>query len=334
MLKGAYKIFIGVCLFALPAAAHAATMEISPEFTLLQVGQSITLTIVTQSSEPVNAVTATLSFPADILSVTSISKNDSAFTLWVQEPKFSNTSGTISFSGIVPDPGVNDRALVLVVRMRANRAGTAVLRFNSAAVLANDGQGTNVITGTTPASITVTPSPVPAPAAPAVIKEVPSAPAAQEEPSAPKKPLFEAPIITQYQNVAREYGPVSVSGTSRHTGSSIAVHFVSGDIKIKGTASVDPSGNFKYVHTGGLPAGDYSIYAIVQDWNGVSGNSNTVYMEVLSVNRVMIVGFSIPIWYLLLIIIVLSGLLLALGAYTYIRIRHLNHRVAFHAHKR
>jgi len=333
MVKGAYKIFLGVCLFALPAAAHAATMEISPEFTLLQVGQSITLTIVTQSSEPVNAVTATLSFPADILSVTSISKNDSAFTLWVQEPKFSNTSGTISFSGIVPDPGVNDRALVLVVRMRANRAGTAVLRFNSAAVLANDGQGTNVITGTTPASITVTPSSTPAPA-PAV-KETPAAtPAVQEEPSAPKKPLFEPPVITQYQNVAREYGPVSVSGTSRHTGSSIAVHFVSGNIKIKGTASVDPSGNFKYVHTGGLPAGDYSIYAIVQDWNGVSGNSNTVYMEVLSVNRVLIIGFSVPVWLLMLITSILSVLLFLLGTYSYIRIRHLKHHIAFHYHKR
>jgi len=334
MLKGAYKIFLGVCLFALPAAAHAATMEISPEFTLLQVGQSITLTIVTQSSEPVNAVTATLSFPADILSVTSISKNDSAFTLWVQEPKFSNTSGTISFSGIVPDPGVNDRALVLVVRMRANRAGTAVLRFNSAAVLANDGQGTNVITGTTPASITVTPSPVPAPAAPAVIKETPAAPAAQEEPSAPKKPLFEAPVITQYQNVAREYGPVSVSGTSKHAGSSVAVHFVSGDIKIKGTASVDPSGNFKYVHTGGLPAGDYAIYATVQDWNGASDNSATVYMEVLSVNRVMIIGFSVPVWFLVVATAILSILLFLLGLYSYIRIRHLKYHIAFHYHKR
>src|SRR3989338_7519425 len=333
MVKGVYKIFLGVCLFALPAAAHAATMEISPEFTLLQVGQSITLTIVTQSSEPVNAVTATLSFPADILSVTSISKNDSAFTLWVQKPTFSNTSGTISFSGIVPDPGVNDRALVLVVRMRANRAGTAVLRFNSAAVLANDGQGTNVITGTTPASITVTPSSTPAPA-PAV-KETPAAtPAVQEEPSAPKKPLFEPPVITQYQNIAREYGPVSVSGTSRHTGSSVADHFVSGNIKIKGTASVDPSGNFKYVHTGGLPAGDYSIYAIVQDWNGVSGNSNTVYMEVLSVNRVLIIGFSVPVWLLVLITSILSVLLFLLGTYSYIRIRHLKHHIAFHYHKR
>ena len=328
--KGAYKIFLGLCLFALPAAAHAATMEVSPEFTQVREGQNITLTIVTQSSESVNAVTATLSFPPDILSVTSIAKDNSAFTLWVQEPKFSNTSGTISFSGIVPDPGVSDRALVLVVNMRAKRAGTAVLRFNSAAVLANDGQGTNILTGTVPATITATPAPAPA------VKPAPAdsvAPSEQEEPAA-IKPLFEPPVITQYQNVAREYGAVSVTGTSKYVGSSIAVHFVSGDTKIKGVVPVDPSGNFKYVHTDGLPAGDYTIYAIVQDWNGSSANSNTVYMEVLQVNRVMIIGFSIPIWYLLLIIVILSGALVSLGAYTYIRVRRLNHHVALHAHRR
>ncbi len=330
MVKGVYKILIGFLLFALPAAAHAATMEVSPEYTLLQVGQNVTLTIVTQSNEPVNAVTATLSFPPDILSVVSITKNDSAFTLWVQEPKFSNTSGTISFSGIVPDPGVRDRALVLVVKMRANRAGTAVLRFNSAAVLANDGQGTNIITGTTPASITVTPAPTPA--APAV-QEAPAASAPQEAPPAGAASL-EPPLITQYQNVAKEYGPVSISGTSKYAGASASVYFVSGDTKIKGSASVDPSGRFKYVHTGGLPAGEYAIYATVQDWNSTSKNGNTVYMEVLPVNRVVIIGFSIPAWFLTLGIAVLLGSLLLLGGYSYIRIRRLNHHIAYHYHKR
>ncbi len=333
MLKGVYKILIGFCLLSLPVATHAATMEISPEYTLLQVGQSITLTIVTQSSEPVNAVTATLSFPADILSVISISKNDSAFTLWVQEPKFSNTSGTISFSGIVPDPGVKDRALVLVVRMRANRAGTAVLRFNSAAVLANDGQGTNVLTGTVPASITVTPgSPAKTtPTTPAEKQETPSVPEAQQAPVAITS--FEPPVITQYQNVAKEYGPVVINGTSKYAGTSVTVYFVSGIIKIKGTTSVDPSGNFKYVHTGGLPAGDYTIYATVQDWNSKSGNSNTVYMEVLSVDRVTIIGFSIPVWSLWAVILILFGSLLYIGIYAHMRIDTLRKHLGIHHRK-
>src|SRR3989338_2384243 len=334
MLKEKYKklIFLAcVFYFTLPGLTQAATLELSPASNSMQAGQNITLTIVAQSSEAINAVTSSLSFPADLLSVVSISKAGSGLTLWVQEPKYSNAAGTIDFRGIVPDPGISGRTRILVVQFHAKKTGTASVRFDSSAVLANDGQGTNVLIGTAPSTIVITPaSPAPTPAA----QEAPATSAVQEEPSAPKKPLFEPPVITQYQNVAREYGPLPVSGTSKHTGSSIAVHFVSGNIKIKGTASVDPSGNFKYVHTGGLPAGDYAIYAIVQDWNGVSGNSNTVYMEVLSVNRVLIIGFSVPVWLLMLITSILSVLLFLLGTYSYIRIRHLKHHIAFHYHKR
>lgn len=331
MSKGVYKILIGFCLFVLPAAAYAATMEVSPEFTQVREGQNITLTVITQSSEPINAVTATMSFPPDILSVSSLSKDSSDFTLWVQEPKFSNTSGTISFSGIVPDPGVKDRALVLVVHMRAKRAGTAVLRFNSAATLANDGQGTNIITGTVPASITVTPAPSPTiPSTPST----PSTPAAPAEPAPVAVTSFEPPVITQYQNIAKEYGPVTVSGTSKYAGASVIVYFASGDTKIKGTASVDPSGHFKYVQADGLQAGEYSIYATVQDWNSTSGNSNTVYMEVLPVDRVTIIGFSVPVWLLIVLIAVLFGLLVLNGIYAHIRISRLTHHIVLHHHKK
>ncbi len=332
MLQRAYKIFFGLCFLLLPVAAHAATMEVSPEFTQVQEGKNLTLTIVTQSTEAINAVTATLSFQPDILSITSLSKNDSAFTLWVQEPKFSNTSGTLSFSGIVPDPGVSDRALVLVVQMHAKRAGTAVLRFNSAAVLANDGQGTNILTGTVPATITVTPAPAPEPAAPA--QEAPATAPTQEAPAAVSESSFEPPIITQYQNAAKEYAPITIGGTSKYPGASVNVYFVSGDTKIKGTASVDPSGHFKYVQADGLQEGEYTAYATVQDWNGSSGNSNTVYIEVLSADRVTILGLSIPVWFLILIIVTLFVLLVLLGTYSYIRIRRLNHHIAYHYHKR
>ena len=83
-----------------------------------------------------------------------------------------------------------------------------------------------------------------------------------------------------------------------------------------------------------MPAGDYAIYATVQDWNGASDNSATVYMEVLSVNRVMIIGFSVPDWFLVVATAILSILLFLLGLYSYIRIRHLKYHIAFHYHKR
>ena len=315
-------------LFALPAAAQAATLELSPASNSIQAGQNITLTITAQSAEAINAVTSSLSFPADLLSVASVSKAGSGLTLWVQEPKYSNAAGTIDFSGIVPDPGISGRTRILVVQFHAKKTGTASVRFVSAAALANDGQGTNVLSGTVPATIVVTPAS--APAVPAV-KETPAL-AAQEAPVAVAS--FEPPVITQYQTVAKEYGPVTVSGTSKYAGASVSVYFVSGDTKVKGTTSVDPSGRFKYVQTDGLPEGDYSIYATVQDWNSSSKNSNTVYMEVMSVNRVVILGFSIPVWFLMALISVLFGSLLLIGLHAHVRINRLMHHIVLHHHKK
>ena len=52
-----------------------------------------------------NAASGVISFPADKLEVVSLSKTGSVFTLWVQEPSFSNSAGTINFEGIVLNPG-------------------------------------------------------------------------------------------------------------------------------------------------------------------------------------------------------------------------------------
>ena len=87
MLKEKYKklIFLAcVFYFTLPGLTQAATLELSPASNSMQAGQNITLTIVAQSSEAINAVTSSLSFPADLLSVVSISKAGSGLTLWVQ----------------------------------------------------------------------------------------------------------------------------------------------------------------------------------------------------------------------------------------------------------
>ncbi|GAI35186.1 unnamed protein product, partial [marine sediment metagenome] len=43
----------------------------------------------------------------DKLEVLNISKENSIFTLWPEEPIFSNSAGEISFSGGTPHPGFN-----------------------------------------------------------------------------------------------------------------------------------------------------------------------------------------------------------------------------------
>ena len=88
-------------------------------------------------------------FNPDKLEVKSISKTDSIFTLWVQEPAFSNSLGTITFAGGKPSPGYTGAAgTINTITFKAKTAtfATADLTFAVGSVLADDGKGTNILT--------------------------------------------------------------------------------------------------------------------------------------------------------------------------------------------
>jgi hypothetical protein len=77
--------------------------------------------------------------------------------LWVEEPTFSNALGTITLNGGLPNPGfVGARGKIISVVFRAKKPGSASLLFASAAVRANDGIGTNVLSSRQPGSVLVT----------------------------------------------------------------------------------------------------------------------------------------------------------------------------------
>jgi hypothetical protein len=161
-----FSAFI-VLFFLLPIQASAATLSLSPSDTSVSVGSTIIETVIVSSSDQaMNAISGTITFPANTLQVVSISKANSVLSLWVQDPTFSNTNGTISFSGVVPNPGfTGNHGQVISIQFRGKKAGVAKVSFSSESqVLANDGNGTDVLTATSPATVTVTSStPVPTP---------------------------------------------------------------------------------------------------------------------------------------------------------------------------
>jgi hypothetical protein len=158
---------------------------------------------VTSTLQAVNAVSGTLAFPTDKLQVTSVSKSGSILTIWVQDPSFSNSQGTVDFEGVVPNPGFKGSSgTAVTVTFKVVGTGTANIRYSSGSILANDGYGTNILNTLVPASFTLTPKA----AAPAVTQPEPepnpgliSNPAPEEAPvtvtkEEPKKTLsFELP---------------------------------------------------------------------------------------------------------------------------------------------
>lgn len=155
------RSYIGVfvaLLLLLPSTTRAATLKLSPTSASIAVGTSITATIFASSADQaLNAVSGVLSFPMDLLQVVSVSKVSSLLSLWVVDPTFSNIDGTISWSGIVPNPGyIGSSGRIFSIQFRGKKVGTAKVTFSSISqVLANDGNGTDILTGTQPATITI-----------------------------------------------------------------------------------------------------------------------------------------------------------------------------------
>lgn len=147
---------LGLVFFILSASyAYAATVIVSPASGTYTSGQSFTATIqVNPQGKSINAVEAKLSFDNTKLSVVSVSKTGSAFSLWTTEPKFSNSAGTIDFGGGSPSP-FSSISTIMTVTFRATAEGSADVKVVSASALAADGLGTDVYSGSTNATYTI-----------------------------------------------------------------------------------------------------------------------------------------------------------------------------------
>lgn len=134
--------------FALPLLTQAATLSVSPGTGVYKTGATFTVTVyVNTAGVPVNAADGTLAFNARELSVVSVSRASSIFNLWTTEPAFSNAAGTVTFSGGVPTGYTGTTGNVLSVTFRSLTSGAARVSLTGASVLAADGRGTNVLTG-------------------------------------------------------------------------------------------------------------------------------------------------------------------------------------------
>ncbi len=140
--------------------AAGASLSFSPSSAEKKVGDSFSVKVVINSGGGVgiNASDATINFDKNLLSVKSVSK-EGVFTMWTAEPAFSNSGGTINYSGGLPSgPGkgyTGSAGTIMTINFTALKVGEAVVSFSAASVLANDGIGTNVLSGTSQAKFNI-----------------------------------------------------------------------------------------------------------------------------------------------------------------------------------
>jgi len=180
-LKLALLLVFVVVWAASVVVAYAATMQVAPATGVYQAGATFTVDVqVRPGGQSVNAAEGTITFNPNELSVVSVNRGSSIFNLWIAEPSFSNSAGTISFSGGVPSGYTGTVGRVLSVTFRTKGAGSPRVSFTNGSVLANDGRGTNVLTAMNGGSYTVSAATI-APAPEVIIEYVPAA----NTPSAP-----------------------------------------------------------------------------------------------------------------------------------------------------
>lgn len=145
----AKSLFIGLVGFLTCGYAFAADITLTPTSGTFKPGKTFTVDVyVSNNTQTINAVSASVTFPADTLQVNSISKDGSIIKMWAEEPSFSNTNGTVKLEGVILNPGFSStRGKVLSISFTAKKAGTAAVVVASGSVLANDGNASNV-TGT------------------------------------------------------------------------------------------------------------------------------------------------------------------------------------------
>jgi hypothetical protein len=120
-----------------------ASFKLSPKSGTHGVGKTFTVTVSADSPQAFNSANAVISFNKELLSVSSVSKTSSAFSLWAVEPTSSNSAGTVSFEGGNTTPLTGKKTLITIT-FKALKEGSAKVSFTSGSILAADGKGTDI----------------------------------------------------------------------------------------------------------------------------------------------------------------------------------------------
>lgn len=152
-------LLLNLISLALPekASAASASFYLAPSSGSANVGDTISASVMISTDSAINAGEASVTFSSDVLEYQSVSTGGSIFSFWTSGPSGGSTS--VSFGGGLPSPGYSGGAgKVLTITFRAANTGTGSVNINGSKILANDGNGTNILSGSSGGSFDVVPS--------------------------------------------------------------------------------------------------------------------------------------------------------------------------------
>lgn len=149
------KIIIGApILFLLLINAGVSlsgnTYRLVPEgtvFTTVADAVPIRLEVTTKSA--VNAMGGTVTFAPQVLQADAVTRVGSIIDLWSEDPVIGNTAGEIHWSGgVINETASSVAGTVFTIQFHAAAVGKTRVQVTDGQILAKDGEGTNILSGT------------------------------------------------------------------------------------------------------------------------------------------------------------------------------------------
>lgn len=263
-------LFLVFVFSAFGLRSEAAVLRMRPSQSEISAGNIISIQITVDTlGKFINNAESIIQFPKDLLEVVSIDKKTSIFSLWVEEPSFSNAVGQVTFNGGVPNPGfTGNNGNIVSVIFRAKKPGVASIIFSNSAVRENDGLGTDILSGTSASEINILAS---APVEP--VKVVPvEEPKKAETPSDEKDkkieqetPIFEEPLpplnIDLYPSKIKVNESIEISGTAPYRYGLLKISLKDGDGLVQ-THQVKTNSyyQFSFISQPILKEGNYTVW--------------------------------------------------------------------------
>ena len=151
LLASVFLAFASVMSFlVIPTSIVERTeMRIEPLASTVTLGEEFTVSILLDTTIPVNAFEALIRFKPETFEVTGLNFSNSIANLWVHEPTADNTEGTVTFTGGTTETGgFTGEQSIVDITLRAKTVGEATLFIENTRVLRSTADGADAVVST------------------------------------------------------------------------------------------------------------------------------------------------------------------------------------------
>jgi len=196
-------VLLTLMILGFANTASGASFNINVSQDTFKLGDQFNVDVKIDSADVgINAAQATIKFSPAVLEVVEVDKTSSVFNFWIQDVKYDNTLGEISFIGGSSSGLIGKTLQVVRLIVKAKGLGQSDFVFTDGAITASDGSGTNTLSAMNKATVNIATTS----AAGSTVQTIERTPITSD--SVPSKPVVSIPLYpdpSKWYNVSSKF---------------------------------------------------------------------------------------------------------------------------------